>query len=476
MSDKVLPYREIVQSHGGSTMVLGDIFERFARQSPVTVMARAALEHALAPEAIDALFERTAQRQYTRTLLFSSVVDLMAAVVAKIQPAVNAAYRARAETLGVSLKAVYDKLDRTETGVSAELVRHTARTLDPVITAMGGGRAAWLPGYSIKILDGNHLAGTQHRLKELRTTGAGALPGKALVVLDPQAMLVTDVFCCEDGHAQERSLLEAVLEQIRAGEVWIADRNFCTTGFLFGISDRRGSFVIRQHGATLHIEWAGERRPCGRVETGAVFEQEMRLGDGDGRTMLVRRITVELDQPTRDGEAEIHILTNLPAEVADSRMIAELYRRRWTVEAAFGELATCLKGEIDTLGYPKAALFAFCVALVSYNLMSVVKAALRSVHGEEPVEELSFYYLAGEVAGTHRGMMIAIPEDEWAVFHGLAAEGFGRVLRDLAAGVRLSVYRKQIRGPKRPPTKRDSGAKVKHVSTAKLLGKRRGST
>ena len=104
----------------------------------------------------------------------------------------------------------------------------------------------------------------------------------------------------------------------------------------------------------------------------------------------------------------------------------------------------CLNGEIDTLGYPKAALFAFCVALVSYNVMSVVKAALRSVHGEEAVEEVSFYYLADEVAGTHRGMMIAIPEEEWAVFHGLTAAAFGGVLLDLAAGVRLSSYRKQV--------------------------------
>ena len=457
-------------------MVLDPIFERFAQQSPITVMARAALEHALAPEAIDALFERTAQRQYTRTLLFSSVVDLMGTVVAEIQPAVNAAYRAKAEALGVSLRAVYDKLDRTEPGVSAELVRHTARTLGPVIAAMGGERAAWLPGYRVKILDGNHLAGTQHRLKELRTPGAGALPGKARVVLDPQAMLVTDVFCGEDGHAQERSLLGEVLGSVRPGDLWIADRNFCTTDFLFGIARRGGCFVIRQHAATLFIEGMGERRPCGRIESGAVFEQEMRLSDGHGQTMEVRRITVELDTPTRDGETEIHILTSLPAEVADARAIAGLYRRRWTVEAAFGELATCLNGEIDTLGYPKAALFAFCVALVSYNVMSVVKAALRSAHGEAAVEGLSFYYLADEVAGTHRGMMIAIPEEEWAVFHGLTATAFGQVLRDLAASVRLSAYRKQTRGPKRPQPKRASGAKVKHVSTAKLLEKRKGGT
>src|SRR3954453_6816282 len=457
-------------------MVLGQIFERFAQQSPITVMTRAAVEHALAPEAIDALFERTAQRQYTRTLLFSSVVDLMGSVVAKIQPAVNAAYRARAEALGVSLRAVYDKIGGTEPALSAELVRHTARTLRPVITAMGGGRAAWLPGYPIKILDGNHLAGTEHRLKELRAIGAGALPGHALVVLDPQAMLVTDVFCCEDGHAQERSLLDQVLETIRSGEAWIADRNFCTTGFLFGIARRGGSFVIRQHGATLFIEGMGERRPCGRIETGAVFEQEMRLGDGDGGTMTVRRITVVLDKPTRDGDTEIHILTNLPVEVADARTIADLYRRRWTVESAFGELATCLNGEVNTLGYPKAALLAFCVALVSYNVLGVVRAALRSVHGVEAVEEVSGYYLADEIAGTHRGMMIAIPEDEWVVFAGLTASALGEILRGLAAQVRLSALRKHRRGPKRPQPKRTSGAKIGHVSTAKLLAERKRRT
>jgi hypothetical protein len=284
------------------------------------------------------------------------------------------------------------------------------------------------------------------------------------------------VFPCEDGHAQERSLLDQVLETIRSGEVWIADRNFCTTSFLFGIARRGGYFVIRQHKVTLHIELVGVRRSCGRTETGTVFEQEVRLSDEGGEVMRGRRITVELDVPTRDGETEVHILTNLPAEVADAVAVAELYRRRWTVEGAFGELATCLNGEVNTLGYPKAALFAFCVALVSYNVLAVVKAALRSVHGVEAVEEVSGYYLADEIAGTHRGMMIAIPEDEWVVFAGLTASAMGGVLRGLAAKVRLAKFRKHRRGPKRPQPKRASGAKISHVSTAKLLAARRKRT
>ncbi len=72
--------------------------------------------------------------------------------------------------------------------------------------------------------------------------------------------------------------------------------------------------------------------------------------------------------------------------------------------------------------------------------------------------------------------MIAIPEDEWAVFGGLTAAAFGVILLHLAAGVRLSSYRKQVRGPKKPQPRRQSGAKAKHVSTAKLLEKRKGST
>ena len=69
---------------------------------------------------------------------------------------------------------------------------------------------------------------------------------------------------------------------------------------------------------------------------------------------------------------------------------------------------------------PKGSLFAFCVALVSYNLMSAIQAALGAVHGADTVEEkVSGYYLADEVTMTHRGMMIAIPEDEWAVFQKL---------------------------------------------------------
>src|SRR5436305_15293062 len=114
-------------------MLLGPLFERFVSESPLSVMARGLLEHALAPAELDALFERIAERQYTRALLFSTTVDLMSLVVTGIRPAVHAAFQALKERIPVSVTSVYNNLDGLEPSVSAALVRHTARKLEPLI-------------------------------------------------------------------------------------------------------------------------------------------------------------------------------------------------------------------------------------------------------------------------------------------------------------------------------------------------------
>lgn len=151
-------------------------------------------------------------------------------------------------------------------------------------------------------------------------------------------------------------------------------------------------------------------------------------------------------------------------------LVAHLYRKRWTLETLFQVLTETLNCEINTLGYPRAALFAFCIALVSYNVLSVVKAALRSVHGNEKIEtEISGYYLADEIQGTYRGMMIAIPPQEWLFFKDMTIIQLSEVLKYLASHVKLSAFRRHPRGPKKPVPKRTRPKNKPHVSTAKLL-------
>jgi hypothetical protein len=454
-------------------MVWGGMFSRLLEESPVAVMVVAVMERVFSPKKIDAIFAGAARFQYERELLFSTVVALMSQVVCGTQPSERTAYLAQKQKIGVSLQALYGKLKGVEPAVNRALVRQTAAEMAGIIWHLGAKCTPLLPGYRVKILDGNALAKTQHRLKETRASTAGPLPGKSLVVLEPELGLLTDVFCCEDGHAQERSLLPQVLETVDPGDLWIVDRNFSTAGFLFSLAAKGAAFVIRRHGK-LACEEIGESAFCGVVDGGTVTEQAVVVRGEGGQALPLRQVVVHLEKPTRDGVREIRILTNLPADVADAAKVAELYRKRWRIEAAFHAPSETLQSEINTLGYPPATLLAFCVGLVSFNIFATLKAALRNVHGEAVVEERgSTYLLTNEIAGTYQGMRIALPAEQWTIFHTISPEEIANLLWEWAGFIRLSRYPKSKRGPKKPPPKREHDPKKPHASTARLLANRR---
>ena len=450
------------------------ILQRFMEKSPVTVMVRSTLERVLSPAAIDSIFAKAAVRQVESELLFSSVVELLALVVWRQRDSINQAYLQAKEDFEVSVRSVYNKLNGTETQVCRALVRETAAPLAEIVAALGPTRQPQLPGYRTRIIDGNHLTSTDHRLKVLRTTKSGPLPGQALAVLDPDRMLIVDLFPCEDGEAQERRIFPEVIPSAQAGDLWIADRNFCTTGFLFGLARQGACFVIRQHASTLSWEKETKPRKVGRCETGVIYEQILHLQEGD-QTLVVRRITIRLDQPTRSGEGEIYLLTNLPEEHANAYRVAELYLQRWTIENAFQEIEQALRSEINTLGYPGAALLGFAIAVLTYNVLSVTKWAIQREHHESiQREQLSGYYLASAVSADYGGMMIALPEEEWTDRYAtLSPQQFAAHLRTCARHVRPDMFRKNVRGPQRPRPKRSSGAINHHVSTARLIAEQK---
>jgi hypothetical protein len=328
--------------------MLSDIFKPFIEGSPLSVMMRGLVERLLNPDQMDQWFKQFAQEQYTRELLFSTVVSVMLEVVCGSRKSVGAAYQAMEAAIPVSIQAVYDKLQGVEPAVAAELVRYTAREGQAVMAAVeaatppggeparaGGAvnrpgsagppavrpnrlaravqaamavpagalpavppadpardgaaasaavkgvRLAVLPGYTVRILDGNHLAATEHRLKELRAYAGGALPGQALVVYDPDRDLAINVIPCENGHTQERALLSLLKESLVAGEVWVMDRNFCVLHWLHQIAAQPAYFVVREHEQTPFKPLAPMQEK-GATETGLVAEQPIEVIGPDG--------------------------------------------------------------------------------------------------------------------------------------------------------------------------------------------------
>jgi len=105
-----------------------------------------------------------------------------------------------------------------------------------------------------------------------------------------------------------------VLERVRAGELWLADRNFFTRAILFGMDDKQADFIIREHSKSPHPTEVSPMKEVGRSETGRVFEQAVELEAEGGRRLSLRRIELHLDEPTEDGDTCIRLLTNVPAE------------------------------------------------------------------------------------------------------------------------------------------------------------------
>ncbi|MCK7491812.1 MAG: hypothetical protein MZW92_09235 [Comamonadaceae bacterium] len=158
--------------------MFGEVLERFIQNRPVAVMVRVLLESLLNADKIDRWFDTVRHVQYTKEILFSSIVGLMLHVVCNIRPSVHSAYRH--SEIQASVVALYGKLQNLEPTTSQGLVRYIAGEAEALIHHLGGTNPPLLPGYRVKFLDGNWIEATEHRLEVLRGTKAGALPGKVV--------------------------------------------------------------------------------------------------------------------------------------------------------------------------------------------------------------------------------------------------------------------------------------------------------
>ena len=208
----------------------------------------------------------------------------------------------------------------------------------------------------------------------------------------------------------------------------------------------------------------------GDSATGSVWDHPVRLATQQGHALPMGRIVVSLQQPTRHGVLEVTIFTNLPVEIADALTVAEVYCSRWTVEGMFQVMTDVFSCELNTLGYPRAALWVFCIAVVAVNSLSTVKAALKAVHGGGNIEAtLSDFYLVEEGQGTFRGMRIALPSSIWHPFAQMPVAAFAESLKAWAAQVDLKHFSSSPRGPKKTAKKEPFDPKHPHVATARLL-------
>ena len=258
-------------------MALPRAFDGFVEAAPCAVLTRLVAERIVDDALLGTLFHEHAVTQYHREITITHLVEVMLDVACGLVPSVRAGFLRREAEMTASLTAFYGKLDRADPELGMALVAQTARDLRPLIQRLGFVGSEPLAGLASYILDGNMLAGSDHRLKPLRNSRTAALPGKSLVLFECASGLVTRTVLWEDAHSQERALLPDL--EIPSEAHLMADRNFCVYWFLQHIQQMGSCFTIRHHQQFV-LPNARERR-IGRCDTGLVYERTWEVTEED---------------------------------------------------------------------------------------------------------------------------------------------------------------------------------------------------
>lgn len=451
--------------------MIRSIFERFATKAPVALLFRGLFARVFSSQRLNTIFKENRFWQVDSPLLFSTLVDVVGSVVVGAKPTVHAAYVNRKAEVGVSKQALYDKLAGVEVPVCEAMVRECTAELSGLLRAAKIEKADLIEGFHAFVIDGKRLAGTEHRLDVSRYIKSTPLPGSVVAILDTRVDLFVHAIFDPDAYANERKMLAPYMDKLEKGAVYFADRNFCDGPLIAGFLDAEAFFVVRHHGRSPR--WrkiAGcEKRKVGTDPAGqAVYEQEIEVLLPDKSWFRLRRVTLELATPTRDGDTQVHLLTNLPTSVHGA-CVSEGYRGRWNIEVCFGKVATALNAEINTLCYPGASLFCFCLGLLAFNMISALKQLLLRYNQTKQIPKLSDYYIALEIGESELAFEICSDHADWCKLQAMSTAEFLQWVSQIAKNAQLNKYRSHPRGPKKPPPKRSSGRKRPHFSTQRAL-------
>lgn len=454
------------------------ILEKFSQSTPIPVMLQSVLHFALPADYLDSFFEQHAKLQYTRKLSFSLICEVIVQVCLRHQPSVLAAYRRLTDHLTTkpAISCLYDKLAHTEPSLCGHLLADSASRLRAVFEHFADALTPE-PIANLRLLtvDGNYLAATDRRLAGLPEF-ASPLPGMSIALREHRTGMLIRLACREDAYTNERALSDELLTWLGPKDVLVGDRNYCTTAIISGLQQRNCRFILRQH-ANLSVQEKSQLQSLGVSEAGEVFEQQLSINIATKQQpveLSCRRVVLRLNKPTRDGEKEVAILTDLTREQASGQVVVGVYGERWEIETCWQEMTEVLRCEVKSIAYPKAGLLCFTVAAMAYNLMRVIKAAIGQVHGQQKVEEeLSSYRMGQEVERITGGMLEVVEEQQWEQFERATAKQMAQWLLELASRIDFKRYKKAKQYLKKRPKKRANKKPGQtHCSTARVLAER----
>jgi putative transposase len=199
---------------------------------------------------------------------------------------------------------------------------------------------------------------------------------------------------CKGKETGETALFRQLAEQIRRGDVVVADRYFCSYWQMAMLRERGADGCARMHqrrkydfrrgqrlGPGDHVvEWCKPARP-------KWMDEETYAAIPD--TLKIREIRFNVTTPGCRTEEVVVATTLLDAKTYSKADIADLYHYRWQVELDIRAIKATLKMDVLTCQTPEMVRKEIWMHLLAYNLVraGIAQAALQQ--GKTP-RRLSF--------------------------------------------------------------------------------------
>jgi len=192
----------------------------------------------------------------------------------------------------------------------------------------------------------------------------------------------------------ETALFRQLLEQLRAGDIAVGDRYFCSYFMIALLQQRGGDAAFRLH-QLRHYDFKRGRR-LGRDDHIVKWQRPQRPSWMDEatyasmpKTLTIREVRFTVDDPGCRSQQLIVATTLLDHQQYSAADIADLFHQRWHVELDLRSIKKTLGMNMIHCKTPEMARKVLWAHLLGYNLVRKVAAQAAWEHDLTP-RQISF--------------------------------------------------------------------------------------
>jgi hypothetical protein len=266
-------------------------------------------------------------------------------------------------------------------------------------------KTSWLfQGRPVKIIDGSTVSmpdtpENQAAYPQAKTQkpGVGFPIARLLVVfsLAVGTVLEAAIGPYQGKQTSELALLRLVIEQFQPGDIFLADRFFCSYWVIAALQARGVDVVVRLHQCRSADFRRGRR--LGLRDHLVIWPKPKQVPDWMTRAeydtmpgqLTIREFRVRVADKTKRVRSLVVVTTLRDAKTYRAKALGDLYRQRWHAELDLRSLKTQMQMDVLRTRSPEMVRKEIATHLLAYNLIRGIMAEAARVEQIKP-RSLSF--------------------------------------------------------------------------------------